>query len=388
MPAVRVAGYDTTNRQLAAFVTWINTYCTARGRPDLVPDVGWRCFRLTTRQFRRTLAWFIARRPGGAIAGALQYRHQSIHLCEGYAGTSDSGFRDEVEAEQALARGHLLAELATEGRIVLTGPAAAEAEQRLADFASRAVFEGRVVTDETRLRRIVARHDPKVYPGAFVTCVYNPDRALCRVPGAGDDPDGPRLADCRPLACRNTALTPGNRTALAAHADELDTALTGGDLLALRTPPPDRAAPADHRIPRPPCPGADVNRPALPDTDTVRTAMDTVLADVAARGRRPTFTAVERHLGLAHATFYRHYRDLITTYFQPRIPRPAAPADDGRPAQAGETTELRLRRLRQENADLRRTVEVYAEAIRQLAVDNAALRQHASTIRALPVRGH
>jgi hypothetical protein len=43
----------------------------------------------------------------------LQYRHQSIHLFEGYAGTSDSGFRDEVEAEQALARGHFLAELAT-----------------------------------------------------------------------------------------------------------------------------------------------------------------------------------------------------------------------------------------------------------------------------------
>jgi hypothetical protein len=34
---------------------------------------------------RRTLAWFIARRPGGAIAGTIQYRHHSIHMFEGLA---------------------------------------------------------------------------------------------------------------------------------------------------------------------------------------------------------------------------------------------------------------------------------------------------------------
>jgi hypothetical protein len=32
----------------------------------------------------------------------------------------------------------------------LTGPATAEAEQRIAAFAARATFEGRVVTDEAR----------------------------------------------------------------------------------------------------------------------------------------------------------------------------------------------------------------------------------------------
>ncbi|MEV5906334.1 hypothetical protein [Streptomyces sp. NPDC052127] len=227
----RVAGYDTTNKHLAAFVAWTNDYAATWVRRDVVPDVGGHPFRLTTRQFRRTLAWFIARRPGGAIAGALQYRHQSIHLFEGYAGTSESGFRDEVEAEQALARGYFLADLATgEGHIVLTGPAAAEAEQRIAAFAVRAVFEGRVVTDEARLKRIMVRHDPKVYPGAFVTCVYNPDRALCRT--RHGQASGPELADCQPLACRNTALTADNRAALTAHAAELDTALSHGDLLA------------------------------------------------------------------------------------------------------------------------------------------------------------
>jgi hypothetical protein len=146
-------------------------------------------------------------------------------------GTSESGFRDEVEAEQALARGHFLADLATgEDHIALTGPAAAEAEQRIAAFAARAVFEGRVVTDEARLRRIMPRHDPKVYPGTFVTCVYNPDRALCRA--GHSETGGPTLADCQPLACRNSALTATNRAALAAHAAELEAALASGNLLA------------------------------------------------------------------------------------------------------------------------------------------------------------
>ena len=48
---------------------------------------------LNTSQFRRTLAWFIARQLGGSIAGAIQYRHHSIQMFEGYAGTSDSGFQ-------------------------------------------------------------------------------------------------------------------------------------------------------------------------------------------------------------------------------------------------------------------------------------------------------
>jgi hypothetical protein len=93
------------------------------------------------------LAWFIARRPGGTIAGALQYRHRRIQMFEGYAGTSDSGFRDEVEAEEAFARGQFLAEMgADDDRLALTGPAGAEAEARLAELARHTVFDSQVVT--------------------------------------------------------------------------------------------------------------------------------------------------------------------------------------------------------------------------------------------------
>ncbi|MCW6009207.1 hypothetical protein K1W54_32390 [Micromonospora sp. CPCC 205371] len=79
-----------TNELLNAFVAWVNAYCRQYGRHDPVPEVAGRPWKLSTGQFRRTLAWHIARRAGGAIAGAIQYRHLSIQMFEGYAGTSES----------------------------------------------------------------------------------------------------------------------------------------------------------------------------------------------------------------------------------------------------------------------------------------------------------
>ncbi|MDJ0363105.1 hypothetical protein [Rhodococcus sp. H29-C3] len=198
-----------TNRDLADFVAWIDKFCRERGRRDRIPEVNGAAWKLSSRQFRRTLAWYIARRPGGSIAGALQYRHVRVQMFEGYAGTSQSGFRDEVEAEDAIARGDKLADLITNPDLHrLTGPAAAEAERRFAEFERHVRFDGTVVNDAKRMQRHMARHDPHIYPGEFVTCVHNPDRALCR---RSDRQDGPSLPDCQPLRCRNAAITPHNR---------------------------------------------------------------------------------------------------------------------------------------------------------------------------------
>jgi len=114
-----------TNNHLNAFITWINRYCTQHSRLHSVPAVAGRSWHLKTSQFRRTLAWFIARHPGGSIAGAIQYRHLNVQMFEGYAGTSDSGFRAEVESEQVLARGEqLLAMIDAQKHTHLAGPAA------------------------------------------------------------------------------------------------------------------------------------------------------------------------------------------------------------------------------------------------------------------------
>jgi hypothetical protein len=93
----------TTSRQLNELAAWITGYCREHGRADIIPAVNGHPFRLQTRQFRRTLAWFIARQPGGAIAGAIQYRDLSIQMFEGYAGTSESGFQRLLQQAEAAA---------------------------------------------------------------------------------------------------------------------------------------------------------------------------------------------------------------------------------------------------------------------------------------------
>ncbi|AXB45274.1 hypothetical protein A4R43_24540 [Amycolatopsis albispora] len=212
-----------TNAQLGELVRWINDYCARHGRTDSIPLINGQRWRLSTRQFRRTLAWFIARRPGGSIAGAIQYRHLSVQMFEGYAGTSDSGFRAEVESEQALARGeHLLAMIDGHEHTTLAGPAAEEARRRLDGFAGQARFTGTVLTDPHRLARLLRRADPAVYPGTFATCVFNRDKALCHQHRDSHGTTQPGLGDCRPLECANVALTADNTAALGAERDRVD----------------------------------------------------------------------------------------------------------------------------------------------------------------------
>lgn len=224
---VRLTGL--TNKDMRDFMRWVNTYCAEHDRPDSVPDVDGHPWNIKTSQFRRTLAWFIARQEGGTIAGAIQYRHQSVQMFEGYAGTSASGFRQEVESEQAIARGEKLGDIILTGEFQrLTGPAGQEAEKRLTDLEHHAQFSGKVMPDRKRLERHMKRHDPHIYPGEFVTCVHNPDRALCRK----DKGDGPSLPDCQPLQCRNVALSQENIDAFHRWIRRLDKAMEHGIELA------------------------------------------------------------------------------------------------------------------------------------------------------------
>ncbi|WP_424534410.1 hypothetical protein ACOZ38_29485 [Sphaerisporangium viridialbum] len=111
----------------------------------------------------------------------------------------------------------------------------------------------------------------------------------------------------------------------------------------------------------------------LPTDEQVQQAMDQVLTQSAETGRAPTITAVERRLGIRHATFYRHYQHQITGYFHPRAQRTRPPAADDPGNNVPETAQQTLQRVRQENTELRKLVQIYAETIRQLTVDHTAL---------------
>lgn len=191
---------------LNEFVKWVTAYCSYYRRDDGIPNHDGKVWRLTTRQFRRTLAWYIARRPGGSIVGAIAYRHHSIQMFEGYAGTSESGFRAEVEAEQALERGeHLLAMIEQHEHENLSGPAAEEAHRRLDEMDRSGAFSGRVLTDPKRFERSLKANDPEIFPGKYVVCAFKLKTARCH---ATDD--GPDLETCQPLNCANVALTEDN----------------------------------------------------------------------------------------------------------------------------------------------------------------------------------
>jgi integrase len=231
--ASRVLTSGATNARLNGFAAWVNDYCQRNDRADGIPPVDDRAWHLANSQFRRTLAWFIARRPGGVIAGALAYRHHCVQVFEGYAGTSESGFRAEVESEQALARGqHLIAAVEAHQHTQLAGPAAGEAASRLEEFGGRAGFGGKVVLDDNRLRRLMARHDPAVYPGEYVTCVHDHSKALCEKARSRRSEGLPDHGGCKPLACHNVALSPGNIASWHSEVDKIT------ERLAARPPLP------------------------------------------------------------------------------------------------------------------------------------------------------
>ena len=113
-------------------------------------------------------------------------------------------------------------------------------------------------------------------------------------------------------------------------------------------------------------------RRQLPADDQVTAVMDRVLAQAAQNGCRATVTAVERALGIPHATFDRNYRHLIDDFRQ-RAKQQATAARPAGPASTGNDPGHVMQRLRRENEDLRRLVKIYAESIRQLTLDHLEL---------------
>ena len=62
-------------RQLNAYRDHLDTLVGTESEPAIPPGPSGAPWRLTTRQFRRTIAWHIANRPFGTIAGMIQYKH-------------------------------------------------------------------------------------------------------------------------------------------------------------------------------------------------------------------------------------------------------------------------------------------------------------------------
>jgi hypothetical protein len=178
--------------------------------------------RITSGNFRRTLAWFICRRPRGLVACALQYGHLHVLQSLGYSGTYASGFPDELALEEWLARLDQLeqAEQRLETGEHVSGPAAGTYRSHVTGGTAR--FAGRVIRSGRQAKAVLANPALQIYPGKGMTCVFDPTQALCQMRGTatGDDRRTPDLDDCRP-GCRNIARTDRDMAVVHQHAADL-----------------------------------------------------------------------------------------------------------------------------------------------------------------------
>lgn len=209
------------NRYLRQFITWVNTYCDDHGRVDCIPpDPDGVPIHLS--RFRRTLAWFIWHRPRGAVAAAMQYGHVRVSITQGYAGSADSGFPDESAFEELLA--HL--QQATEDQRLLeegervSGPASGPYRERTGRASKH--FQGRVIPTGRQARKALDNPDLQIYDGHGIRCVWDRDKALCRLQqNSNDRKRTPDLNNCRPT-CQNIAITDRNIVYWRRRLDTLD----------------------------------------------------------------------------------------------------------------------------------------------------------------------
>ncbi|ABL79468.1 MULTISPECIES: hypothetical protein [unclassified Nocardioides] len=193
-------------RDLGSFIAWVNaTFHRLDGQPAIPPDPAGRIYPI---RFRRTLAYFIVRRPRGLIAAALQYGHVSTTVTLSYSGKADTGWLDDLAVERLEAllehNQHDHALLARGEHV--SGPAATDYRDRV-ESAHR--FAGRTVNRVRNVERLLAQADPSIHHGDGMTCVYRAETAACRTSRIAHGlpaPDGPLEAECQ-SGCVNLAYT-------------------------------------------------------------------------------------------------------------------------------------------------------------------------------------
>lgn len=157
---------------------------------------------------RRTLAWYIANRPFGVVAGKIQYKHASVAMFGGYAGSSASGFRQEVEQELALGqlddiinyfenhrRGH--------GPV---GPAGKRVGAELERVGRELGPLPGQVADRKRLKAMLAHLARTLHVGYLNDCFFDPLTALCLREAEKPSASAPVLSRCAPDRCPNACL--------------------------------------------------------------------------------------------------------------------------------------------------------------------------------------
>ncbi|WP_424921737.1 site-specific integrase [Streptomyces sp. wa1] len=200
-------GSSKTIRELRRLQDWVNsTFTPADGDIAIPPDP---IKHLHASRFRRTLAFFIVRRPRGLIAAALQYGHLKTKVTLNYAAQGDDSWLDDVAVERlemALEQSEDDWTRLDEDNEHVSGPAAAEYRRRTAGAAT---FLGRTVRAQASVKRLLEQSDTDIHHGEAMTCVHRAETAECRkeklLLGLAAD-NGPDDSLCH-STCANLAYT-------------------------------------------------------------------------------------------------------------------------------------------------------------------------------------
>jgi hypothetical protein len=113
---------------------------------------------------------------------------------------------------------------------------------------------------------------------------------------------------------------------------------------------------------------------ALPADDDIRTAADELLAQHRAGGTYPSVSALAKTFHINRTTFYRHYAAIASAMLDSAAQQSTEGPKRRRPPHNDADRDKTLQRLRTENTDLRRHLEIYEEQIRMLTIENSRYR--------------
>lgn len=217
---------------------WCNQRALTLDRPsEAIPDDP--DGPISLRRLRRTLAWFIYRRPRGRVVLGIQYGHLHAATTDGYGGRVSAGLRDLFPMEEAFAISDTLQQAAEhlQSNPTVSGPAAARYRAAALQYQHR--YAGITLTPR-QATALMANPDLRVHDAAGQTlaCCFDASKALCR---RGTSPVSaattPDLTACDDR-CANIARTDHHIAAI-----EADVAALRAEHQAPLTPDPLR-----HRI--------------------------------------------------------------------------------------------------------------------------------------------
>lgn len=225
-----------TSARVRGAIEFLTEWCNGRsielGRPeDAIPDDP--DGNISLRRLRRTLAWFIYRRPRGRVALGIQYGHLHAATTDGYGSRASVGLRDLFPMEEAFSISDSLHAAAEHlgANPTVSGPAANRYRAAVDEYRHR--YEGMTLTPK-QAAALMANPALRVYDsvGQTLACCFDPRKALCRKDislGSGDPASTPDLTACDDK-CANIARTDRHveqiQDELTALRAELDSSLT------------------------------------------------------------------------------------------------------------------------------------------------------------------